>query len=229
MQRSRRRRPSRPRSFWMTTSSSAPSGHHGRMPGSMRPWACLCSPRWPPTGSSFSLVPVASTPACISPWRPGQRIYQKHHRGYRHGPPRRGGTEWLLADDDSTPQAFLRSLSLYVPSNYADMAPEEQDHIRRQLAFTAQRGWFYEEWGQHLEAMMQKNGYMAGFRRILRRLDDHKARYASNTIARGREILHKPYVSLLANVTPSDLQPFVKAQLAALARWLYRPVCLCDA
>lgn len=122
------------------------------------------------------------------------------------------GLSWLLADDDSTPQAFLRSLSLYVPSNYADMPPEEQEHTRRQLAFTAQRGWFYEEWGGHLEAMMQKNGYMAGFRSILRRLDDHKARYASNTIARGREILHKPYVSLLANVTPSDLQPFVKAR-----------------
>ena len=122
------------------------------------------------------------------------------------------GLSWLLADDDSTPQAFLRSLSRYVPSNYADMPPEEQEHIRRQLAFTAQRGWFYEEWGQHLEAMMQKNGYMAGFRSILRRLDDHKARYVSNTIARGREILYRPYISLLANVTPSDLQPFVKAR-----------------
>src|SRR5262249_4700569 len=35
--------------------------------------------------------------------------------------------------------------------------------------------------------------------------------YRSNTIARGREVLRKPYISLLANVTPSDLQPFVKA------------------
>ena len=122
------------------------------------------------------------------------------------------GLSWLLADDDSTPQAFLRSLSLYVPSNYAQLPPEEQDLTRHQLAFAGQRGWFYEEWGGHLEAMMQKNGYMAGFRSILRRLDDHKVRYASSTIARGREILHKPYVSLLANVTPSDLQPFVKAR-----------------
>jgi Protein of unknown function (DUF3987) len=118
---------------------------------------------------------------------------------------------WLLADDDATPQAFLRSLSLYVPSDYADAAPEEQERIRRQLAFSGQRGWFYEEWGQHLEAMMQKNGYMASFRNILKRLDDHKVRYTSSTIGRGRDILRKPYISLLANVTPSDLQPFVKA------------------
>jgi hypothetical protein len=122
------------------------------------------------------------------------------------------GLSWLLADDDSTPQAFLRSLSLYVPTNYADLPPEEQAITQHQLAFAGQRGWFYEEWGQHLEAMMRKDGHMASFRNIMKRLDDHKARYTSNTIARGRDILRKPYVSLLANVTPSDLQPFVKAR-----------------
>ena len=106
------------------------------------------------------------------------------------------GLSWLLADDDSTPQAFLRSLSLYVPTNYADMTPDEQAHIRHQLAFTGQRGWFYEEFGQHLEAMMQKNSYMAGFRGILRRLDDHKERYTSNTIARGRENAPHPVCEL---------------------------------
>jgi hypothetical protein len=121
------------------------------------------------------------------------------------------GLSWLLADDDSTPQAFLRSLTRYIPSNYADLPRDEQAHLHQQLAFTAQRGWFYEEWGQHLEAMMQKNGYMASFRSILRRMDDHQARYVSTTIGRGRDILVKPYISLLANLTPSDLQPFVKA------------------
>jgi hypothetical protein len=122
------------------------------------------------------------------------------------------GLLWLLADDESTPQAFLRSLTRYVPSNYDDLPPEEQASLRRKLAFSAQTGWFYEEFGQHLEAMMQKNGYMASFRSILRRMDDHKARYVYHTIARGRDIIHKPYISLLANVTPSDLQPFVKAR-----------------
>jgi hypothetical protein len=121
------------------------------------------------------------------------------------------GLSWLLADDESTPQAFLRSLTRYVPSNYDELPSEEQDSLKLKLAFSAQVGWFYEEFGQHLEAMMQKNGYMASFRSILRRMDDHKARYVYQTISRGRDIIHKPYISLLANVTPSDLQPFVKA------------------
>jgi len=118
----------------------------------------------------------------------------------------------LLADDDATPQAFLHSLSLSVPGNYKDMPADEQGHTRLQLAFAAQRGWFYEEWGQHLEAMMQKNSFMAGFRGILRRFDDHKLRYVYRTISRGRDIIHKPYLTILANVTPADLQPFVKAR-----------------
>jgi hypothetical protein len=45
----------------------------------------------------------------------------------------------------------------------------------------------------------------------LRRLDDHKQRYVYSTISRGRDIIHKPYLSLLANVTLADLRPFVQA------------------
>jgi Protein of unknown function (DUF3987) len=63
-----------------------------------------------------------------------------------------------------------------------------------------------------LQAMMQKDGPMAAFRGILRRLDDHKEEYVYSTISRGRDVLIKPYVTLLANVTPADLQPFLRAQ-----------------
>ena len=121
------------------------------------------------------------------------------------------GLGFLLADDDATPQAFLRSLTLHGPDNYLALPPEEQAALKQQLAFAGQRGWFYEEWGQQLSAMMQKEGIMASFRSILRRLDDHKPQYTYRTIGRGRETLYKPYLTLLANVTPADLKPFVRA------------------
>ena len=121
------------------------------------------------------------------------------------------GLGFLLADDDATPQAFLRSLTQYVQPDYDELDPEEQQRIQMQLAFTAQRGWFYDEWGQHLEAMMAKNGFMTDFRGIMRRLDDHKQRHVYRTISRGRDVLLKPYVSLLANVTLADVRPFVQA------------------
>jgi hypothetical protein len=125
---------------------------------------------------------------------------------------RRAGLQPLLADDDATPQAFLRSLTLYIPPDYGDLPAEAQEAIRDRLAFAGQKGWFYEEWGQHLHAMMQKEGPMAAFRSILRRLDDHKDEYVYASISRGRDILIKPYVALLANVTPADLKPFLRAQ-----------------
>src|SRR5262245_41700787 len=123
----------------------------------------------------------------------------------------RAGLRALLADDDATPQAFLRALTLHVPADYADLDPEAQQAVRDRLAFAGQKGWFYEEWGQHLHAMMQQEGQMAAFRSILRRLDDHKEEYVYASIARGRDVLLKPYVALLANVTPADLQPFLRA------------------
>jgi Protein of unknown function (DUF3987) len=124
---------------------------------------------------------------------------------------RLAGLGALLADDESTPQAFLRSLTTQVPANYDCLSAEERQVIALQLSFAAQRGWFYEEWGQQLTAMMQKDGVMASFRSIVRRLDDHKETYVHHTIARGREVLQKLYLTLLVNVTPADLKPFVKA------------------
>lgn len=127
----------------------------------------------------------------------------------------RAGLAFLLADDDASPQAFLRALTLYVPTNFDDLEAEDREHLTQQLAFTAQRGWFYEEWGQHLVAMMRQNGFMAEFRSIVRRMDDHRdgaIPFRVNTISRGRDIIRKPYLVLLANATPADLQPFLHAQ-----------------
>jgi len=123
----------------------------------------------------------------------------------------RAGLKYLLAADDATPQAFLRSLTLYIPPEYAELPQEAQEAVRQRLAFAGQKGWFYEEWGQHLHAMMQKEGQMASFRGILRRLDDHRDEHVYESIGRGKDVLLKPYVALLANVTPADLKPFMRA------------------
>jgi hypothetical protein len=118
---------------------------------------------------------------------------------------------YLLAADDSTPQALIRAMAGVVHPSYADMDDLKQRTEQRRLAFAAQRGWFYEEWGQHLDTMMDSyGGNMALFRSILRRMDDHKDDYLSGTISRGEEALEKPYLTLLCNVTPMDLQPFAK-------------------
>lgn len=82
--------------------------------------------------------------------------------------------------------------------------------IKNRLALAGQRGWFYEEFGQHLAAMMREGGYMADFRGLLRRFDDCKESYTTKTVGRGGVKVERPYLSLLALLTPADLAPFAR-------------------
>lgn len=72
---------------------------------------------------------------------------------------RQAGLSHLLSPDDATPPAFLRSLVARIPDDYEDLSPEKRERVLLQLAFAAQRGWFYEEFGQHLSAMMSLSHY----------------------------------------------------------------------
>ncbi len=113
--------------------------------------------------------------------------------------------DWLLAPDDMTPQKFISDLVGRVPANYHQLAPSEEKLVRQRLAMPAQRGWFYDEFGQFLSGMT-KEGNMADFRGILRRFDDCKPSYEYSTISRGSERVESPYLALLASMTPADLR-----------------------
>lgn len=120
------------------------------------------------------------------------------------------GLDWLLAADDATPQKFIKDLTVYIPGDFDNLLPEQQARIKLRLALTAQRGWFYEEFGQKLSAMMREGGFMADFRGILRRFDDCKERYEYGTISRGSDVVERPYLALLCNLTPADLRQCAK-------------------
>lgn len=116
----------------------------------------------------------------------------------------------LLAPDDSSPQAFLRTLTLRTPEGYAHLSVERQDAVRTRLMFAAQKGWFYDEFGQKLHAMMQTAGTMVDFRGHLRRFDDCPQNYEYVTLSRGSDFIERPYLSLLASLTPADLRPHAR-------------------
>ena len=124
---------------------------------------------------------------------------------------RTAGLDWLLAADDTTPQRFLYDMGMHVPHEYPGLLPPEQERTRNRLAFAGQQGWFYEEFGQKLHAMMREGGLMADFRGILRRFDSCPERYENRTLSRGTDIIMRPYLALLCNITPADLQPFAKS------------------
>ena len=117
---------------------------------------------------------------------------------------------YMLAPDDATPQAFVRSMTHYVPENYGDLSMEQQDERKRKIAFAAQRGWYFDEFGQKISAMMRDGGFMSDFRSLLRKFDDTPDMYEYETIGRGSDIVRQPSLALLANLTPADLQPYAK-------------------
>jgi hypothetical protein len=119
---------------------------------------------------------------------------------------RAAGLSWLLAADDCTPQKFVSDLVRGLPGDYAQLSPELQERARLRAAFPAQRGWFFEEFGQKLAAILAAGGAMADFRGLLRALDDCPQRYEYGSIGRGTDLVLEPYLALLGNMTPADMR-----------------------
>jgi hypothetical protein len=119
--------------------------------------------------------------------------------------------DYLLAADEATPQAFVRALSGGgLPVNFDAMEKDQRLAAEMRLGFCGQRGWYAEEFGSWLASMTRTDGVMADFRGLLRKLDDCPPDYSRSTIARGDEVIHRPYLALIANLTPADLRPVAK-------------------
>ena len=118
----------------------------------------------------------------------------------------RAGLAFLLGDDETTPQKLLADMAGCLPASYGDLDEEQQARIKLRVAMSGQRGWYYDEFGQAIAAMMRANGPMADFSGLLRRLDDCRDTYAYSTRTHGQELIEKPYLALLANMTPADLR-----------------------
>ena len=116
------------------------------------------------------------------------------------------GLSWLLGDDETTPQKLLADMAGYLPPNYGELDEEQQARLRQRAAMSGQRGWYYDEFGQAINAMLKANGPMADFSGLLRRLDDCRDSYAYSTRSHGQAVIEKPYLALLANITPADLR-----------------------
>jgi hypothetical protein len=122
-----------------------------------------------------------------------------------------GGLSYLLAPDESTPQALLSRMAL--PATVTDWdakTAEDRERDALALAFAGQKGWDFDEFGGKVSAMMRDSGSMADFRGLLRRFDDAPDKYVYATIGRGDNRLVRPYLAILASLTPADMQPYAK-------------------
>lgn len=137
---------------------------------------------------------------------------------------RAASLRFLLAPDETTPQALVHSMTQRVPENWGQLSSAAQHKILQQLSFGGQKGWFYEELGQQVSAMMRQSGVMTDFRGLLRRIDDCPDIYRSATVGRGIDEIQRPYLAMLGNITPADLKPHARQGSGLwgdgfLARW----------
>lgn len=119
----------------------------------------------------------------------------------------RAELKWMLGPDEMTPPAMIDHMKEVDFIDVKDM-PEDRTELERKLAFAGQLGWFYEEFGEHIEAICAKNSVMAPFKGIIRRMDDCHDEYRRETISHKEQIVRDPYLSLLACMTPLDLKPY---------------------
>ncbi len=118
--------------------------------------------------------------------------------------------DWLLLPDEATPQKLINLMAgTSLPHDFDTLPPSEQQRALDRLGLTAQRGWYYEEFGQKVQGMMRDGGPMSDFRGMLRRFDDCALQYEYHTLGR-EDRVELPYMALLANMTPADLGIYAK-------------------
>ena len=136
------------------------------------------------------------------------------------------GLEHLLSPTNASPQGLHQYMTLKVPEGYEDMSREERDLEAQRLAFAAQMGWCFDEFGDLIQGISRKDGWQAPFRSMLRRIYNCPDNDPGLTIGRGFQKAIKPYLAILANLTPADLRPHAQkgSQLwhdGFIARWSF--------
>jgi Protein of unknown function (DUF3987) len=122
------------------------------------------------------------------------------------------GLDWRFTEGLVTPQKFIYNRVGHVRSAYNSMSTEQQKAEEMRIAASAQLGWLFDEFGQHLSSLVQSNSLYHDFSRIFRKLDDCEDKLAGNdTLTRDEEILQNPYLALLAGMAFPDMKPIKKA------------------
>ena len=121
------------------------------------------------------------------------------------------GLDYLLAPDETTPQKLIEDMSSNtLPENFKKMNEQEQQRAICRTLTAGQRGWFVDEFGDKITAMMQTDGIMTGIKGLIRTLDGAPPKYEYRTVSRGSNLIINPYLPILGNVTIADLAPYAK-------------------
>jgi hypothetical protein len=117
------------------------------------------------------------------------------------------GLDFLLESAKVTPQKLIHDMSGAIPKDFGDLPEEKQEAELRRLAFAGQRGMIVGEFGMFAKSMMNESGVMAEYQTIFLEMDDCNPTYGGGgTLSRGKEIVEKPFLSLIGCMTPANIK-----------------------
>jgi hypothetical protein len=115
--------------------------------------------------------------------------------------------QYLLCPDETSPQKLLHNMAgRSLPRNYSAMKDAKKEDQRLKLAFSGQRGWLYDEFGNKLQEIVKGKGYNAPFYALLKQLYDCKRAYEYDTLTRDNEHIDMSYLSIIGTATPACLK-----------------------
>lgn len=118
------------------------------------------------------------------------------------------GLSYLLAPDEVTPQRMLSKMAgNTVPRNYSVLDEEKKEQTRLRTAFSAQKGWLYDEFGDFLQEIINGKGQNTLFYRLIKQLYDNKKEFTYETMTRGDEVLELPSLNIIGTTAPNSLIP----------------------
>lgn len=125
---------------------------------------------------------------------------------------------YLLAVQDSTPEAMLADLAGREPVHFEILPESDQILWKKSRNFAAQKGWVLDE----VSSLLANAGkdYNAGLTEALLRLYDCDERFTRSTRSQGLTIVKDSYLSLLGASTPAALSPHLNnKRLWAMGLW----------
>src|SRR5262249_47875484 len=98
--------------------------------------------------------------------------------------------------------------------NYSLMNESEREWLRLKVAFSAQKGWVYDEFGDFLQEIIKSSSSSLKFYKLLKQLYDNKTSFIYETHSRGEETATMPYLALLGTTPPDSLKPIASGESA---------------
>src|SRR6266516_3292401 len=120
------------------------------------------------------------------------------------------GLGWMLGADRTTPEKLMSDMSGWIPKEYGTMPMVEQEETKLRIAMAGQLGWINDEFGKFVKGMLKQNSTMANYADLLLTFDGSPFKYRNATISRSSEPIIAPYLSMIGNMTISNVRDNAK-------------------